>query len=216
MQLAIQVLIFSCWTFLAHCNVEKSIFSAPEVLVIPRLQPSFDQLRLETLTPSKSTLRRQLRAAFPTSTDPQGPASWFLLDSLSANCRYELRVCWLATVRPTLPNDTATSVQQFRQLLTLFQQPTDFTINTFEVSEVFNNPALLSSLSHFSEDVQSVPPPESSFDSNKERQTKTSLLFLKVNAKADYFTSNTSLLRNVPSVAVDLSTSHSRSDDPKA
>ncbi len=86
---------------MAWANVEKRIFSAPESVLIPQGQPNLDQLRLDTLTPYNSTLRRQLKAAFPTSTDPEGPATWYLLDSLVDQRRYELRVCWLATVRNT-------------------------------------------------------------------------------------------------------------------
>lgn len=93
------------------------------------------------------------------------------------------------------------------------QQPTDFTINIFELNEVFSNPALISSLALFSEERQSLSP--SSFVSDK-RQSKTSLLFLKVNAKAAYFTSNTTLLTNVPLVAVDLSTLRVKSDELKS
>lgn len=96
--------VFACWTFLVYGNVEKIIFSAPESLIIPQVQPNLDQLKLDTLTPSKSTLRRQLEAAFPTSTDPEGPATWYLLGSLVDKRRYEIRVCWLATVRDTLPH----------------------------------------------------------------------------------------------------------------
>lgn len=90
------------------------------------------------------------------------------------------------------------------------QQPTDFTINIFELNEVFGNPALISSLALFSEELQSLPP----FVSNK-RQPNTSLLFLKVNAKAAYFTSNTTLMTDVPLVAVDLSTFRIESDEQK-
>lgn len=93
------------------------------------------------------------------------------------------------------------------------QQPTDFTINVFELSEVFSNPALISSLALFSEQRQSLSP--SSFVSDK-RESKTSLLFLKVNAKAAYFTSNTTLLTDVPLVAVDLSTLRVKSDELKS
>lgn len=90
------------------------------------------------------------------------------------------------------------------------QQPTDFTINIFELNEVFSNPALISSLALFSEELQALPP----FVSNK-RQPNTSLLFLKVNAKAAYFTPNTTLMTDVPVVAVDLSTLRIKSDEQR-
>lgn len=86
--------LFAC----ASANVEKRIFLAPGETTIPQNQLNLDQLHLETLTPARPILRRQLKAAFPTGNEPQGPASWFLLDSLSQHQRYEIRVCWLATV----------------------------------------------------------------------------------------------------------------------
>ena len=94
--IAAYILIIS--VALAAANVEKTIFQAPEAIEIPQSQLSLEQLQLETLTPTTSVLRRQLRAAFPTLDEPEGPSSWFLLDSLNPYQRHEVRVCWLATV----------------------------------------------------------------------------------------------------------------------
>ncbi|KAI4193000.1 MAG: hypothetical protein LQ348_002995 [Seirophora lacunosa] len=90
----------SLWTFFAcaNANVEKRIFLAPAETTILHNQLNLDQLQLDTLTPTQPVLRSQLTAAFPTESKPQGPTSWFLLDSLNQHQRYELRVCWLATI----------------------------------------------------------------------------------------------------------------------
>lgn len=96
-----QTIAFQVLTLLAvfaTANVEKTIFTAPEAILIPHVQPNLDQLNLESLTASATTLRRKLKAAFPTPDVPQGPASWFLLDSLVEGQRHEVRICWLATV----------------------------------------------------------------------------------------------------------------------
>lgn len=82
-------------------NVEKVIFLGPESIDIhnPQQQPNIDTLKLETLSPLKTTLRRQLPAAFPSPTLPRGTEAWFLLDNLQSKQRYEVRICWAATVR---------------------------------------------------------------------------------------------------------------------
>lgn len=84
--------------FLVHGNVEKTIFLAPEAIQIPPQHPNLEDLNLEVLSPSKSQLRRQLPAAFPTPTNPKGLEAWFLLDRLTQHQRYEVRICWAATV----------------------------------------------------------------------------------------------------------------------
>lgn len=89
------------WTAITVANVEKTIFLAPEAVNVPQDQLNLDQLQLEILNPTAPTLHRQLRAAFPTPTEPEGPTTWFLLDSLKPYQRFEIRICWLATVRTT-------------------------------------------------------------------------------------------------------------------
>jgi len=79
-------------------NVEKTIFLGPEPIDhhIRQQQPNLDTLRLEVLSPIDYTLRRQLSPAKPGS--PQGTDAWFLLDQLKHKQRYEVRICWAATV----------------------------------------------------------------------------------------------------------------------
>ena len=84
--------------FLVHGNVEKTIFIAPQAIQIPQQHPNLEDLNLESLSASDSELRRQLPAAFPKPTSPKGFEAWFLLDRLTEHQRYEVRICWAATV----------------------------------------------------------------------------------------------------------------------
>ena len=79
-------------------NVEKTIFTAPEAVNIPQQQPSLASLHLEILNPIATNLRRELPAAFPLPDSPKGTETWFLLDGLRQYQRYEVRICWPATV----------------------------------------------------------------------------------------------------------------------
>jgi hypothetical protein len=171
---------------LAFANTEKTIFVAP----LPQLVPdaSIDNLLLVPLNPRFMTARTWLNATFPTNESPRGTDSWMLLEGLSPGTRYELRVCWLAT------------------------QPTAFGIHTYTMDEAFENPALLSSLTVFSntrrelldqlqiqqlEDRKQKPPLSAGAVSQ-------SLLFLRISTAADYYSLNTSLMKQVPPVFVDV------------
>ncbi len=83
-------------------NVEKTIFLAPEAIDIPQQHPHLDDLNLEALSPLDWSLRRELYAAFPKVEKPKGIEAWFLLDGLRSRQRYELRICWAATVGRTM------------------------------------------------------------------------------------------------------------------
>ena len=102
---------------LANANVEKTIFLGPPP---PPLSPSLSSstnpfnpdlsdLGLDRLSPPTPILRTKLNASFP-DTDVgagldasaggkgKGTESWFLLEGLVPGQRYEVRVCWAATV----------------------------------------------------------------------------------------------------------------------
>ena len=87
------------WIASSLANVEKTIFLAPEAIQIPQEHPNLDDLHLDVITPSNSTLRTQLAASFPNLPESRGTESWFLLDELRQDQRHEVRVCWAATVR---------------------------------------------------------------------------------------------------------------------
>lgn len=88
-------LLVSC----ASANVEKIIFIAPPAISIPLAHPNLDDLSLIPLSPIHLSARTRLNASFPTDDAPRGKEHWLLLDGLFPGTRYEVRICWLATVR---------------------------------------------------------------------------------------------------------------------
>ena len=97
--------------YLQSClaNTEKTIFLGPATVNVPHQHPTLEALHLDVLTPDNWSLRTQLAADFPTEKAPNGKTSWFLLDNLTPGQRYEVRVCWPATV--SLPRRTSHSSQ---------------------------------------------------------------------------------------------------------
>lgn len=94
----------------AAANVEKTIFVAPLPWAIPAENAAIDDLGLDRLSPTDYMVRTNLNASFPTDDEPYGTESWFYLEDLTPGQRYEVRICWMATV--ILP-----SVQTRRYLL---------------------------------------------------------------------------------------------------
>ena len=84
---------------LSSANVEKTIFLGPDPVPIPLSHPTLSDLHIDTLTPSSPrSLRTRIGAKFPNSSHPFGESTWLLLDNLQKDQRYEVRVCWTATV----------------------------------------------------------------------------------------------------------------------
>ncbi|AEO61730.1 hypothetical protein MYCTH_2312211 [Thermothelomyces thermophilus ATCC 42464] len=176
----------------ALANTEKTIFLGPEAVNVPLAHPTLSDLRLRTLTPTNNTLRTRLPARFPSADQPQGPATWLLLDHLTPKQRYEVRVCWPAT------------------------QPTDFTVSTFPLATVWDTPELMASLRAYSVSrEQSLapeggpPPPGSGNGSGNgsdsgPSEREASVLLLRILAAADYYTTDASLMSSVPPVDVDI------------
>ncbi|KAI1973216.1 hypothetical protein LOZ53_001074 [Ophidiomyces ophidiicola] len=87
----------------ASANVEKTIFTAPPAS-LTRWPSSMSDIQsvglknLDILSPSISSIRKRLEAAFPSEQTPLGIQSWFFLADLNPGQRYELRICWIATV----------------------------------------------------------------------------------------------------------------------
>ncbi|KAI9814017.1 MAG: hypothetical protein M1827_003481 [Pycnora praestabilis] len=168
-------------------NVEKVIFLGPTRIAVPPEHPNLDDLRLNILTPSHWSLRTQLLAAFPNLEEPRGKDSWFLLKGLREGQRYELRICWAAT------------------------QPTGFWLSTHTLPDVFENPSLISSLALYSETRQNTPeaPTPAFYDLAQSELVphtteSSSLLFLQISSAADYFTTNKTLMTQVPPVDADI------------
>jgi hypothetical protein len=84
--------------------VEKTIFLGPPATTIPSESPDLDDLGLERLSPQNAVVRTQLNASFPTAEAPDGSDSWFFLENLTPGQRYEVRICWLATVWYLFPS----------------------------------------------------------------------------------------------------------------
>lgn len=85
-------------------NVEKTIFLGPQTANIPQQSPSLDDLHIDVLTPDNWSLRTHVEANFPdVSLSDKGKSTWLILDNLTESQRYEVRICWIATVRCSLP-----------------------------------------------------------------------------------------------------------------
>jgi hypothetical protein len=73
-------------------------------------------------------------------------------------------------------------------------------VDVYTISEVFDTPALIQNLAEFSEDSQRKRPKPSRWSA----RSKESVVFLRVRAAADFFTTNKELMLSPPSVDVDL------------
>jgi len=176
---------------IASANVEKAIFLGPAPVNIPLQKPTISDLRLDGLTPEKNSLRLQLPRSFPSADGAsekaiRGQASWFLVDSLIGGQRYEVRTCWSAL------------------------EPTAFTIDVFELGTVWDTPELIQSLAEYAfsrqldGDDENVEPSIHQPSSEEPGERKSSLLFLRVVAAADYYTDHEEIMSNPPPVLIDL------------
>ncbi|KAG4419924.1 hypothetical protein IFR04_006961 [Cadophora malorum] len=177
------LLLQACCVF---ANTEKVIFIGPSSLQVPAAHPTLEDLQLESISPKHWALRTHVQAEFPTNSSRYGQTSWYLLDKLQEGQRYEVRICWAAT------------------------QPTSFRLDTFDLPTVFETPELITSLAQYSETRQTevmedLQPMESQGEKNsKVHDEVSSTLFLRVFAAADYFTTNKTLMEQVPPVYVDI------------
>ena len=100
MRLGSLLVLLGC-SCLATANVEKVVFLAPEAGAdLPNLS-KLEYLRHNTLLPLPSSLQVSLPAAFPEEGDLQGRETWFMLEGIGERQRYEVRICWAATVSET-------------------------------------------------------------------------------------------------------------------
>ncbi|KAF2182698.1 hypothetical protein K469DRAFT_585537 [Zopfia rhizophila CBS 207.26] len=164
-----------------NANVEKTIFVAPSPVTIPDVHPGLDGLRLDTLSPSQKTvLETQLPVKFPIDTAPRGVESWYILQGLGEGRRYEVRICWPAT------------------------QPTDFWLETYPITEVFDTPDLISSLAAYSEQRQELGLESTRYLRENLAPNSQSLLFLRIQAAASFYTTNRTLMEHPPAVDADI------------
>ena len=87
------------------------------------------------------------------------------------------------------------------------KQPTSFNFDLFTLDEVFNTPSIITSLAVYSESRQDYPSVINIPRPASAGTDPVSILFLRVEAAADYFTTNKTLMQNVPPVNVDISKS---------
>ncbi|KAJ5038946.1 uncharacterized protein L3040_006620 [Drepanopeziza brunnea f. sp. 'multigermtubi'] len=147
-------------------------------LQVPVEHPTLEDLQLESLSPNHWSLRTHIRAEFPTNSSSYGQTSWYLLHNLHEGRRYEVRICWAAT------------------------QPTSFRLDTFELPTVMETPELIASLAQYSETRQREVNEGQEKDNRADGPVST--LLLRIFAAADYFTTNKTLMDNVPPVYVDI------------
>lgn len=86
------------------------------------------------------------------------------------------------------------------------QSPTDFWLDTYSIVEAFNTPELASSLAAYSEQLQTTK----AIDYTKKLENKgeaQSVLFLRIQAAASYYSTNRTLMDSPPPVDVDISRS---------
>ncbi|KAI3317492.1 hypothetical protein HD806DRAFT_514752 [Xylariaceae sp. AK1471] len=103
-----------------------------------------------------------------------GEPSWFILHNLTEGQRYEVRVCWAAT------------------------QPTAFRLETYELETVFTIPELHAEL--YESKLSLKPVSWQTYEPG----IKDSVLFLRILAAADFYTTNHTLMKDVPPVFVDI------------
>ncbi|RYP40798.1 hypothetical protein DL767_001444 [Monosporascus sp. MG133] len=173
-------LLFTAATTRVSANTEKTIFLGPPTVNLPSAHPSLDDLQVHTLTPDNWQVRTHLEAQFPSFSYPSGKPAWLILDELTEGQRYEVRVCWAATVsRQAWPRSAderlLTPSSNRRHLDSIHANDHEDTIE-------------LGGDSH----------------SNARPERESSALFLRVLVAADYFTTNKTLMANVPPVYVDI------------
>jgi hypothetical protein len=93
------ILLLFLQIYAVFANTEKVIFLGPASFQVPVEHPTLEDLRLETLSPQSWSLRTFIEAEFPTNSSKYGKSSWYLLQKLSEGRKYEVRICWAATVR---------------------------------------------------------------------------------------------------------------------
>ncbi|KAF7189205.1 hypothetical protein HII31_09627 [Pseudocercospora fuligena] len=170
--------LFALLVTTALANTEKVIFTAPKAITLPDSGPHLQALGLSVISQANSTLATSLSVAFPSKDRPRGLDSWYLLNDLEEDRRYEVRVCWAAV-----------------------QQPTEFWLHVYDITHVFDTPDLIQSLSEFAEDrVEQV----AQTSIHQRQNINGSLLLLHVQAAADYFTTNKKLMQEPPLVDVEI------------
>lgn len=162
-------------------NTEKTIFLGPSPIDLGSTYHALDYLRLSPLNPQKFALRTHLKAEFPSDESRDDKSSWFVLHKLTEGQRYEVRVCWAAT------------------------QPTMFRLEAYELETVSSAPELASELSAYASTLPTNADNHiTTYSQTTEPGMKDSVLLLRIVATAHFYTTNQTLMKNVPPVFVDI------------
>ncbi|KAI4769655.1 hypothetical protein E4T52_15288 [Aureobasidium sp. EXF-3400] len=181
MMLLLAILFYIFLAVPASANVEKTIFTAPDSVNFGDARPNLIDLRLDILSPQRLSVRTALPVVFPTEKHPRGLSSWYTLNSLRPGQRYEVRICWAAT------------------------QPTDFFLDTFEVTTVFDSTTLLQGLSTYAEERQNILVADDLQGLDESTiAAKQSVLFLRIRSAANFYTTDRALMQDPPPVYVDI------------
>jgi hypothetical protein len=180
------VLLFSG---LCYGNVEKTIF-------LPKETSSISYNGEFTLSPESPVISISLNTAFVSADQPKGLQHWGLLKGLEVGRRYEVRVCWAATVTGPLSHSHTTQ-------LTLPQSPADFNFNLYTPKEIVSVP------NHPTHNLISETVHTSNVD-----PTKADLI-LELSVVASYFTSNKTRMATPDPVHVQLSKSYQSELSPR-
>lgn len=172
--LACLTFLFALFATVVSANTEKVIFITPLPAKTPAASSLIQQLSGSTLTPSNTSVRTSLPVTFPSEDRSYGLEHWYLLRNLRSKQRYEVRICWAAT------------------------QPTDFSLEVFELDEILRDPKLLLSVGEFGAGDQGTAS-AASIDNQP-----GSILGLRIRATADFFTTNQTLMHDPPPVDVDI------------
>ena len=97
MRLEIFFVLLGC-SFPTLANVEKSIFLAPGPNVGLPPSTSLEYLQHNGIRQWPASRQVAVPAAFPDVNHPLGSYTWFLFEDLRPHQRYEVRICWAATV----------------------------------------------------------------------------------------------------------------------
>lgn len=84
------------------------------------------------------------------------------------------------------------------------QQPTDFWLDTYLVAQVFDTPELITSLAQHSEQLQESDAKDQRHKTFETPPVVQSILFLRIQAAASYYTTNRTLMEHSELVDVDI------------
>ena len=96
----LSALLIFFWTAISVvlANTEKIIFITPEIVTNSKLNQLTERIDIPAIYPESGRTHIKLPVDFGTSENPNGCQSWYLLRALEKGRRYEIKLCWAATV----------------------------------------------------------------------------------------------------------------------